>query len=33
MRSVTDIDDRELLNRLVTEMYDELPERKKGKRA
>lgn len=33
MRSVTDIDDRELLNRLVNEMYDELPERKKGKRA
>ena len=33
MRSVTDIDDRELLNRLVNEIYDELPERKKGKRA
>lgn len=31
MLSVTDIDDREFLTRLVNEMYDELPVRKKGK--
>lgn len=32
MLSVTDPDDRELLNRLVTEMYGELPAVKKGKK-
>ncbi|MBQ1396860.1 MAG: TfoX/Sxy family protein [Clostridia bacterium] len=32
MLSVTDVDDRELLSRLVKEMWDELPAPKKGRR-